>query len=71
MNSSSTDKVHDVNETLELTEELESGRLSPSDYVRERAVIVGEGNVIDSLIRPIVGTVLEMLTPANRAHNTK
>jgi hypothetical protein len=50
-------RIH-AEETIELAEALERGRLSPREYVRLRAEMVGEGNVVDFVILPVLSSFL-------------
>jgi hypothetical protein len=45
-------------QTLELAESMEGGHLSVREYCRRRAQVVGEGNVIDFVVLPILRSLL-------------
>ena len=46
-----------VSYTVPLTEAFEDGDLTPDEYVRRRAKIVGEGNIIQNLLIPLLTTL--------------
>ena len=39
--------------TISITKQLESGQISPLDYARKRAALVGKPNFVQSLLWPI------------------
>jgi len=44
--------------TVELTEALEAGDISPAEYVRLRANLVGQGDIFQSLIIPLFKQII-------------
>ena len=58
----STSLSRELDDTLELTERLGSGDISPEAYVRARVEVVGESNLIESIIVPAWRAVVKRLT---------
>jgi hypothetical protein len=59
-----------VRYTVSLSEELADGVITPDEYVRRRAVLVGQGDILQSLLLPlfmmIVETVRRVFRPRGR-----
>jgi hypothetical protein len=51
-----------VRYTMHLTEALENGDLSPEEYARQRADLVGRANIIQSLLVPMLTSMLNSIS---------
>lgn len=49
---------HNIAYTVPLTEAAENGAITPDEYVRQRARIVGQGNILENLLIPLLSTFL-------------
>lgn len=47
------DRYRRVRYTVDLTESLEAGHITPAEYVRLRARVVGQGDIFQSLLIPL------------------
>jgi hypothetical protein len=47
------DRYRRVRYTVDLTEALDAGDITPSEYVRLRASVVGQGDIFQSLLIPL------------------
>jgi hypothetical protein len=52
------DRHRRVPYTLRLTEALEAGDITPGEYVRQRAILVGEGDILQTLIIPLLRQII-------------
>jgi hypothetical protein len=50
-----------VDYTIPLTEAAESGAISPDEYARRRASIVGENNILEYIIIPLLQALWRIL----------
>lgn len=65
-----TDNHRRVLYTVGLTESLEMGDITPAEYVRRRALLVGQGDIFQTLFLPFfqqILTVLKTLWPRSRS----
>jgi len=44
--------------TVGLTEALEAGDISPAEYVRRRALLVGQGDILQTLLVPLFKQIM-------------
>lgn len=56
--------IRGVGYTVPLTEAAESGAITPDDYARRRAKIVGQGNILENIIIPLFLTLWRKLFPS-------
>ena len=52
------DRHRDVLYTLRLTEALEAGEITPGDYVKQRAMLVGQGDIFQTLVIPFFRQII-------------
>jgi len=60
-----------VRYTVHLTEALENGELSPEEYARQRADVVGRANIIQSLIVPVFISMLSSISHLFRSDGAR
>jgi hypothetical protein len=56
-------EMRNVEYTISLTEAAESEAISPNEYARRRAGIVGEGNILEYIIIPLIVGIWHHLFP--------
>ena len=52
------DRHRRVPYTLGLTEALEAGDITPEDYVKRRAILVGQGDILQTLVIPFFRQII-------------
>lgn len=52
------DRHRDVLYTLSLSEALEAGNITPGDYVKRRAMLVGQGDIFQTLVIPFFRQII-------------
>jgi hypothetical protein len=60
-----------VDYTVPLTEAAENGTITPDEYVRRRAGMVGQGNILENLIIPLFMMLWRKLFPGGGARQIK
>lgn len=47
--------------TVGLSEALEAGDITPSEYVRRRAILVGQGDIVQTLLIPLLTQIVSRI----------